>query len=230
MRRARGLLQFNEYHKYTVDRHCIRAVEAATDFESGVGPFRDLYRRLDDKLMLHLSLLIHDLGKGFPEDHSDVGKVIAAETAKVLGLDEAGSETLQWLVHKHLLMHYAAFRHDLNDPQIISKFASEVGSVERLELLTLMSVADLTAVGPDVLTGWKGDLIEELYSRTSAFLQTGKLPGQPSPQSTKKRNEIRDRLKLAKASAQAMAFLDELPESAVIRPSPEFVIVPAFVH
>lgn len=223
MRRARGLLQFNEYHKYTVDRHCIRAVEAATDFESGVGPFRDLYRRLDDKLMLHLSLLIHDLGKGFAEDHSDVGKGIAAETAKVLGLDEAGSETLQWLVHKHLLMHYAAFRHDLNDPQIISKFASEVGSIERLELLTLMSVADLTAVGPDVLTGWKGDLIEELYSRTSAFLQTGKLPGQPSVQSTKKRNEIRDRLKLAKASAQAMAFLDELPESAVVRPKPEFV-------
>ncbi len=223
MRRARGLLQFNEYHKYTVDRHCIRAVEAATDFESGVGPFRDLYRRLDDKLMLHLSLLIHDLGKGFPEDHSDVGKGIAADTAKVLGLDEAGSETLQWLVHKHLLMHYAAFRHDLNDPQIISKFTSEVGSIERLELLTLMSIADLTAVGPDVLTGWKADLIEELYSRTSAYLQTGKLPGQPSTQSTKKRNEIRERLKLAEASEQAMAFLDELPESAVIRPMPEFV-------
>jgi len=223
MKRARGLLQFNEYHKYTVDRHCIRAVEAATQFESGSGTIRDLYRRLDDKLMLHLALLIHDLGKGFAEDHCDVGKRIAAETAAQLGLDEAGSETLQWLVHKHLLMHYAAFRHDLNDPQIISKFANEVGTVERLEWLTLMSLADLTAVGPDVLTDWKGDLIEELYSRSLAFLQTGKLPGQPSPHSIKRRSEIQERLVRAKASPEALAFLAELPDSAVIRPAPEFV-------
>ncbi len=72
MKRARGLLQFNEYHKYTVDVHCLRAVEAATNFEERTGPIGDRYRRLDDKLMLHLSLLIHDLGKGFEEDHSDV--------------------------------------------------------------------------------------------------------------------------------------------------------------
>lgn len=223
MRRARGLLQFNEYHKYTVDRHCIRAVEAATQFEAQTGPYHELYRRLDDKLLLHLSLLIHDLGKGFPEDHSEVGKQIAAETASLLKLDQDCSETLQWLVHKHLIMHYAAFRHDLNDPQIISRFANDVGSVRRLELLTLMSIADLTAVGPDVLTGWKGDLIEELYGRTKAFLETGLLPGQPSQSFLKRRGEIRDMLKHGGASARALAFLEELPESAVLRPPPEFV-------
>lgn len=222
MKRARGLLQFNEYHKYTVDRHCIRAVEAATQFESKAGPARERYRRLADKLMLHLSLLIHDLGKGFEEDHSDVGKRIAAETAQVLGLDEEASETLQWLVHKHLIMHYAAFRHDLNDPQIIAKFADDVGTVERLELLTLMSLADLTAVGPDVLTDWKEDLIEELYSRTKAYLETGKLPGQPSPQSIRKRGEIAEKLKAAAAPELAHELLEQLPEPAILRPTVDF--------
>lgn len=222
MKRARGLLQFNEYHKYTVDRHCIRAVEAATEFESKAGLARERYRQLGDKLMLHLSLLIHDLGKGFDEDHSDVGRRIAAETAQFLGLDEEASETLQWLVHKHLIMHYAAFRHDLNDPQIIAKFADEVGSVERLELLTLMSLADLTAVGPDVLTDWKQDLIEELYNRTKAFLETGKLPGQPSPQSIRRRAEIADRLSAMNASPMAHEFLKQLPEPAIQRPSADF--------
>lgn len=223
MKRARGLLQFNEYHKYTVDRHCIRAVEAATQFESKPGPVEDRYRRLDDKLMLHLSLLIHDLGKGFEEDHSVVGERIAAETAQVLGLDESTAETLGWLVRNHLIMHYAAFRHDLNDPQIIAKFADDVGTVERLELLALMSLADLTAVGPDVLTDWKEDLIEELYGRTSAYLKTGRLPGEPSPQSVRRRQEIAGHLDRLNASQAARDFLAELPEAAILRPSPQFV-------
>ncbi len=223
MKRARGLLQFNEYHKYTVDRHCIRAVEAATQFEFKQGPARERYRQLSDKLMLHLSLLIHDLGKGFEEDHSTVGKQIAAETAQVLRLDEQTSETLQWLVHKHLIMHHAAFRHDLNDPQIIAKFAAEVGTTERLELLTLMSLADLTAVGPDVLTDWKEDLIYELCDRTRAYLETGKLPGEPSPQSLRRRAEIRQQLETLGASDRCLAMLDELPEAAIERASPTFI-------
>lgn len=222
MKRARGLLQFNEYHKYTVDRHCIRAVEAATQFEAKDSPAKERYRRLGDKLMLHLSLLIHDLGKGFEEDHSNVGKRIAAETAEVLGLDKEASDTLQWLVHKHLIMHYAAFRHDLNDPQIIAKFADDVGTVDRLELLTLMSLADLTAVGPDVLTDWKEDLIEELYSRTKAYLETGKLPGQASPQVLRKRGEIAELLNTQSAPVLAYELLEQLPEPAILRPTAEF--------
>ncbi|MGV3483112.1 MAG: [protein-PII] uridylyltransferase [Planctomycetaceae bacterium] len=217
MKRARGLLQFNEYHKYTVDAHCIRAVEAATSFEEKAGPIGDRYRQLDDKMMLHLSLLIHDLGKGFEEDHSDVGKRVAEETAIRLGLDEASSQTLQWLVHKHLIMHYAAFRHDLSDPQIVGKFADAVGTPQRLELLTLMSLADLTAVGPDVLTDWKEYLIEDLYSRTAAFFKTGQLPGEPSPQSAMIREEIRQSLAGVSDPVQAESIVRGLSEAVIQR-------------
>lgn len=217
MKRARGLLQFNEYHKYTVDAHCIRAVEAATRFEEKEGPIGDRYRQLDDKMMLHLSLLIHDLGKGFEEDHSDVGKRIAAETAERLGLDESTSQTLQWLVHKHLIMHYAAFRHDLSDPQIVGKFAADVGSSKRLDLLSLMSLADLTAVGPDVLTDWKEHLIEDLYARTAAYFKTGELPGEPSPQSEIARKEIEALLGTVANHDLAMAMLRGLTDAVVLR-------------
>jgi len=217
MKRARGLLQFNEYHKYTVDAHCIRAVEAATAFEEKKGPIGERYRALDDKMMLHLSLLIHDLGKGYEEDHSDVGMRIAAETAEGLGLNEQASQTLQWLVHKHLIMHYAAFRHDLSDPQIVGKFASDVGTPQRLELLSLMSLADLTAVGPDVLTEWKEYLIEDLYSRTSAFYHTGQLPGEPSAQSKLARDEIRSLVEAEAASDVAEIIINGLSEAVVAR-------------
>ncbi len=73
MKHARCLLQFNEYHKYTVDAHCIRTVECVTDLATDNSTLGNLYRELKNKAILHLALLIHDLGKGFVEDHSEVG-------------------------------------------------------------------------------------------------------------------------------------------------------------
>jgi [protein-PII] uridylyltransferase len=93
---ARSLLQFNEYHKFTVDEHCIRAVEAATSFGDTQTPWGEVYRSIRPKYLLHLALLIHDLGKGFVEDHSEVGLRIAEETAHRLGLPEHDRETLKF--------------------------------------------------------------------------------------------------------------------------------------
>src|SRR6185369_15635334 len=78
---ARCLLQFNEYHKYTVDEHCLRAVERVTQLAGEPGLLGDLYRGLREKRTLHLALLLHDLGKGYAEDHSDVGLRIAENAA-----------------------------------------------------------------------------------------------------------------------------------------------------
>lgn len=190
MRRCRGLLQFNAYHKFTVDAHCIGAVEAVTDFADQDTVMGRRYLRIKDKTLLHLALLIHDLGKGYDEDHSEVGFRIAGEVADALGIEASQKETLQWLIHKHLLMTTVAFRHDLNDPDVVHGFAAEVGSVRRLELLLVHSVADLIAVGPDVLTDWKMNLIEDLYLRTRRYFETGNLPGENDPELDSQRDEI----------------------------------------
>ena len=91
--RARGLLQFNQYHKYTVDEHCIRAVEFAERLLDDPGPVGRVYRGLKDKHLLHLALLIHDLGKGLLEDHREVGLKIAEQTGWRLGLKPHETET-----------------------------------------------------------------------------------------------------------------------------------------
>ena len=83
MAHAAGLLQFNEYHKYTVDEHSIRAVEFATELVKDQTTLGEAYRSIRDKRLLHLALLLHDLGKGHPGDHSIVGKQLAAETAGI---------------------------------------------------------------------------------------------------------------------------------------------------
>jgi [protein-PII] uridylyltransferase len=177
---ARCLLQFNEYHKYTVDEHCIRAVEHASDFAADQGPIGHVYRHIKRKWLLHLALLLHDLGKGYPGDHSDVGLEIAREVARRLYLSQADAETLGFLVHKHLMMSHLAFRRDTNDDQLIVRFAVEVGSPEVMQMLFVLTAADLSAVGPGVLNAWKIDVLTDLHRRAMQHL-AGDSPATNSP-------------------------------------------------
>lgn len=168
--RARGLLQFNEYHKYTVDEHCLLAVRRATEFISDPGPLGNVYRRIRDKHLLHLALLIHDLGKGHVEDHSDVGRRIAANTANRLRLSAEQSDLLQFLVHKHLLMSHLALWRDIGEESVVLQLAVEVGSPQVLRMLYVLTAADLASVGPGVLNDWKIELLTRLYERTMEHL------------------------------------------------------------
>ncbi|HVT26465.1 MAG TPA: [protein-PII] uridylyltransferase [Lacipirellulaceae bacterium] len=160
---ARSLLQFNQYHKYTVDEHCIRTVEEASKFGERQDILGEVYRNFTDKTTLHLALLLHDLGKGFEEDHSEVGRRIAQSTAQRLGLPNEQAATLEFLVHNHLRMSHVALRFDTTQPQLVERFAEEVGTKSRLEMLFLVTCADLAGVGPDVLSSWKVEVLTDLY-------------------------------------------------------------------
>lgn len=167
---ARGLLQFNQYHHYTVDEHCLRAVEIATRLGESPGIVGEAYRRIAQKRILHLALLLHDLGKGLGPDHSEVGRGIARETSERLGFSAEESQLLEYLVASHLRMNHLALRRDLGDEQLIVQFATEVGSPETLQLLYVLTVADLMAVSPDNWTAWKADLLAELFQRTARYI------------------------------------------------------------
>ena len=164
--RVRGLMQFNQYHKYTVDEHSLLAVREAERLQDHPGKIGDIYRNIPDKDLLHLALLLHDLGKGRPGDHSEVGQEIAHKTADRLGLREQERQVLAFLVYHHLQMSHTAFRRDLNDPKIILTFARMVKTVEVLQKLFMLTIADISAVGPEVMTKWKEALLGELYSQT----------------------------------------------------------------
>jgi [protein-PII] uridylyltransferase len=191
MAHARCLLQFNEYHKYTVDEHTLRAIQRVTDFQSDTGPLGDAYRTIRNKRILHLAVLLHDLGKGYPEDHSEVGLKIAAETAQRLLLSKAEGELLKLLVHKHLYMSHLAFRRDLHDPAVAVQCAVDIGSPEALQMLYVLTCADLAAVGPGVLNDWKVELITGLYQRAMRKLAGDELSTAPDPQLEQRRHEVR---------------------------------------
>ena len=161
--RVRGLMQFNQYHKYTVDEHSLLAVKKVETLGKQPGTLGKVYGEIQEKDLLHLAVLLHDVGKGLPEDHSEVGKKIAQDVSVRLGLDAEESRTLEFLVHEHLLMANTAFRRDPHDEKVRLTFSRTVGGPERLKQLLLLTAADIAAVGPDVLTKWKEALLIELY-------------------------------------------------------------------
>lgn len=170
MKHAYCLLQFNQYHSYTVDEHTFRAIEASETFANDDSPLGSSYRRIEKKDILNLAILLHDIGKGYGEDHSKVGAMIAAETAVRFGLKEEEQKLLVFLVLEHLTMAHLAFRRDISDPDILFAFSQKVGSPEKLRMLYVLTAADITAVGPGVFTDWKSELLADLYERTMLLL------------------------------------------------------------
>ncbi len=167
---ARDLLQFNNYHKYTVDEHSIRAVELAAALASDSGWLGDVWRQIGRKRVLMLALLIHDLGKGYEEDHSEVGRRIAVRIATRLGLTENEVKIVEFLVHRHLVMAHLAFRRDASDESLVVRLACDVGSPEVLRMLSVLTASDVAAVGPGVWTKWKADLLRDLHLHTLGVL------------------------------------------------------------
>ena len=172
---ARDLLQFNNYHKYTVDEHCILTVERCLALAGDPGWLGRAWQGLTRPRPLLLAALFHDLGKGHPEDHSVVGAALARVACGRLGLPAEEADIVEFLVRQHLLMAHLAFRRNLGDDSIVAGFAREVGSPEILRMLALLTAADVSAVGPGTWTTWKADLLGHLYDRTRELL-AGELP------------------------------------------------------
>ncbi|MEM6958844.1 MAG: HD domain-containing protein, partial [Myxococcota bacterium] len=119
------------------------------------------------------ALLLHDIGKGRPEDHSILGARIARIVAPRLRLKKDECETVEWLVRYHLTMSDFAQKRDISDPRTIRDFAKIVGTQKRLDLLTVLTVCDIRGVGPNTWNNWKAQLIRALYRETSTVLEEG---------------------------------------------------------
>jgi [protein-PII] uridylyltransferase len=170
--------QFDMYHHYTVDEHTIRAIGLLARIEQGAlkqdHPLStSIIRQIASRRTLYVAVLLHDIAKGRGGDHSLLGAEIARTLCPRLGLDDAETETVAWLVAKHLLMSATAFKRDLADPQTITGFVAVVKSLERLRLLLLLTVVDIRAVGPGVWNGWKRQLLRTLFDAAEEMLRLG---------------------------------------------------------
>lgn len=212
-RHAVGLGQFNNYHAYTVDEHTIRAIGEARNMVHGMRDERlvlasDVFALLQRPELLYLALLCHDIAKGKPGDHSELGADIAMDVCARLGLSRDAQGLVSWLVRHHLLMAITSQRCDLTDPHAIASFAAKVSDMERLRYLLCLTVADIAAVGPGVWNEWKGTLLRELFMATERHL----MGEEDASSGTQERVAVRIESTLAKAGADERDALNRVLE------------------
>ncbi|MBK0400482.1 [protein-PII] uridylyltransferase [Limibaculum sp. M0105] len=173
-----SMMQFNMYHHYTVDEHIIQTIRVLNRIEQGAAGEEhpvstDIAKSGLNRRVLYTALLFHDIGKGDPRDHSELGAEIAERLCPRLGLDDAETELVAWLVRNHLLMSDVAQKRDIADPVTVRDFARTIQSPERLRLLLVLTVCDIRGVGPGVWNNWKAQLLRKLYWDTRAVLTGG---------------------------------------------------------
>jgi [protein-PII] uridylyltransferase len=201
-----AMMQFNMYHHYTVDEHLLRCIGALDEIERADNPAVALASELmrtiqpQHRTVLYVALFLHDIAKGRIEDHSIAGARIARRVCPRLGLNAADTDLVAWLIEVHLVMSTVAQSRDLSDRKTIENFAALVQSLERLKLLTILTTADIRAVGPGVWNGWKAQLLRTLYYETEPVLTGGF-------------SEVNRAQRVAEAQAEFRAELTDWPES-----------------
>ncbi|MEJ2376043.1 MAG: [protein-PII] uridylyltransferase [Pseudolabrys sp.] len=193
-----SMMQFNMYHHYTVDEHLLRCIGVLAEIERGGSGDTGLADELIHKIqashrrVLYVTLFLHDIAKGRPEDHSIAGARVAKRLCKRLGFTASETELCSWLVANHLVMSSVAQSRDLSDRKTIENFANVVQSAERLKLLTVLTTADIKAVGPGVWNGWKAQLIRTLYFETEPVLTGGFSEGNRAQRVAMAQSEFRE--------------------------------------
>ncbi len=175
-----GRMQFDLFHIFTVDEHTLRVIRHTRRYAVPDPDYPDwqplacrIFAKIRQPELLYLAALFHDIAKGRDGDHSDLGAVDALHFCLEHGLSQYDSATVAWLVQNHLVISLTAQSKDISDNDVIQEFANHVSDGERLDYLYLLTIADISATNPKLLTQWKDSLMRELYMRTKRAINRG---------------------------------------------------------
>lgn len=164
------LVQQSRSHAFTVDEHSFVAVEEAERLMNDKGLLHDLYEKIHRKDLLHLAILLHDIGKGGVGKHSKVGATIAESVCRRMGYLEKDCAFVVFLVREHLVFSEVALFRDFSNEPILFQFVKKVDSIEKLQCLLILTCADIRGTAPGLWTDWKGELLLKLYRESSRLL------------------------------------------------------------
>lgn len=173
-----GRMQFDLFHVYTVDQHTLMVLRNIALFATGRPDERfsithEVWPRLRKPELLLLAGLFHDIAKGRGGDHSELGAVDARAFCLAHRLSHADTELVTWLVEQHLRMSVTAQKQDISDAEVIHRFATLVGTRERLDYLYLLTCADIAGTSPKLWNAWKDRLLADLYFAARRALREG---------------------------------------------------------
>ena len=225
--RVSGRMQYDLFHLYTVDEHTLRVLDQLAAFAApaAAGEFglaHALWMQAGDPAVLLLAALFHDIAKGRGGDHSVLGESDVRAFAQRLGWPPARVEDAAFLVREHLLLSQTAQRQDIGDPQVVARFAARVGSLPRLEMLYLLTVADIIGTSPALWNGFKDCLLADLYHAARRQLSGEPDAVDAAALARRCRADALRRLAAQGVAADAARTLwHDFPEAAFVRQRPE---------
>ena len=171
-------MQYDLFHIYTVDEHTLFVIRNLRRFSLSKHndelPFcNKIFLLIAKPEVLYIAGMFHDIAKGMGGDHSVLGQDIAKQFCLDHSISEHNTKLVTWLVRNHLVMSTTAQRKDISDPDTINEFAGQVKTLERLNYLYLLTVADIRATNPELWNSWKDTLLKELYVGTNAAIRRG---------------------------------------------------------
>ena len=176
-----GQMQYDLFHTYTVEAHTLLLIKFLRRFRytSHKNVFPLAYKAnasLPSHELLYIAALYHDIAKGRGGDHSELGAIDAEAFCKNHNINRHDTDLVLWLVKHHLKLSITAQRQDLSDSAILHKFAAFVGSIERLNYLYCLTVADINATNPKLWNNWRATLLNTLYTESHRILLSGECP------------------------------------------------------
>ena len=223
-----GRMQFDLFHVYTVDQHTLMVLRNIGEFSSSRAAERfsiahEVWPRLRRPELLLLAGLFHDIAKGRGGDHSELGAVDARDFCQAHALSGSDTELVAWLVEQHLRMSVTAQKQDISDPEVIHRFATLVGSRDRLDYLYLLTCADIAGTSPKLWNAWKDRLLADLYFAARRALRDGLENQMPAAERVA---EARDSVRaLVRERGYDDATIDRqfavMPDESFIRLRPE---------
>ncbi|WP_243438385.1 [protein-PII] uridylyltransferase [Fundidesulfovibrio soli] len=223
--RVRDMVQYDVFHIHPVGRHTLETIFEIKRLADPDSPYHAHYAALPHPERLYWGALCHDIGKGLGGAHSEKGADIVRELLDRLGMGDEALSDVCFLVLRHLMLADTAFRRDISDRDILAECAQRTGTVQRLDMLLLLTVADSRATGPSAWNDWKASLLGELYGKVRAVLTGGKLFDPSDAQHMMVlRDHLHDKARGLFNSERLEACLDAMPPRYLLSRKPENIL------
>ncbi len=165
--------QLAPFHEHPVGAHLWRCVDEMLEILDGDDEIAGIADEVGSTEELLLAAFLHDIGKARGGNHEVVGAELAAAFLRRAGFGPATIAAVSNAVLHHLLLAETATRRDYADPTVIDEVAAIVDELHQLQILYLLTIADLRATGSTMWNEWRATLLRRLYRRVAKALETG---------------------------------------------------------
>ena len=228
---VRYRVQNDVYHVYTVDEHLLRTVYELHQIESGEvdseEPLKVASKFIspEERRILFLAALLHDIGKGHGKDHSVRGAMMAEEIAARMGLNDGQKDLLCFLIEHHLILAETALKRDLMEEKPVARCAVTIKNRERLLMLYMLTVADSRATGTQAWNTWKASLLKELFFKVDKVLQRVDLePEDIEARTAQTQERVMALLPNSAESEMLTEWMDKLPFRYLLSQQPQEIL------